>query len=34
MALRTGYLFSASLEEGAGWAAQYVAEYDRVVNAR
>ena len=34
LALRTGYLISASLEEDAGWAAQYVAEYDRVVDAR
>jgi AcrR family transcriptional regulator len=34
LALRTGYLFSASLEEDAGWAAQYVAECDRFVDAR
>jgi AcrR family transcriptional regulator len=34
LALRTGYLISAALEEDAGWAEQFVAAYDRVVDAR
>jgi hypothetical protein len=34
LALRTGYVFSAGLEEDAGWAEQFVAAYDRVVDAR
>jgi len=34
MALRTGYVFSLGLEEGDGWAEQYVAAYDQVVDQR
>ena len=34
LALRTGYVFSAGLEEDAGWAEEFVAAYDRVVDAR
>src|ERR1700759_1066225 len=34
MALRTGYVFSLGFEEGDGWAEQYVAAYDRVVDER
>jgi hypothetical protein len=28
------YVFSAGLEEDAGWAEEFVAAYDRVVDAR
>jgi hypothetical protein len=31
MALRTGYVFSLGFEEGHGWAEQYIAAYDGVV---
>ncbi|HEY2288244.1 MAG TPA: hypothetical protein VGH88_21085 [Streptosporangiaceae bacterium] len=34
LALRTGYLISAALEEDAGWAEQFAAAYDRVVDDR
>lgn len=34
MALRTGYVFSLGFEEEAGWAEQYLAAYDRVVDER
>jgi AcrR family transcriptional regulator len=30
LALRTGYIFSAGLEEDAGWADQFVAAYDQI----
>jgi AcrR family transcriptional regulator len=31
MALRTGYVFSLGFEEDGGWAEEYIAAYDRVV---
>jgi AcrR family transcriptional regulator len=34
LALRTGYLISASLEEDAGWAGEFLAACDRVVDER
>jgi len=34
MALRTGYVFSLGFEEGDGWASQYLAACDRVVDER
>jgi AcrR family transcriptional regulator len=32
LALRTGYVFSAGLEEPNGWADEFVAAYDRIVD--
>lgn len=34
LALRTGYLISASLEEDEGWAGEFIAACDRVVDQR
>jgi AcrR family transcriptional regulator len=34
LALRTGYLISASLEEDEGWAGEFIAACDRVVGER
>ena len=34
MALRTGYIYSAGLEESEGWVEDFLAAYDRVVDAR
>jgi AcrR family transcriptional regulator len=34
LALRTGYVFSAGLEESAGWSEEFLRAYDRVVDER
>jgi AcrR family transcriptional regulator len=34
MALRTGYVYSLGLEEDTGWAEQYLAAFDRVIDER
>ncbi|MFZ0755980.1 MAG: TetR/AcrR family transcriptional regulator [Trebonia sp.] len=34
MALRTGYVYSLGLEEDTGWAEQFLAAFDRVIDER